>query len=74
MDELNWNEYWKIAEYLEKAFPDTDVLNLTREGALRLVRRIPNFSDTLTPSDTVVDSLIYSWLDLRNGTEGDTTV
>jgi len=74
MDELNWNEYWKIAEYLENAFPETDVLNLSRKDALQLVRQIPNFSDTSTPSDTLVDSLIYSWLDLRNGTEGDTTV
>ena len=74
MDKLNWNEYWKMAEYMEKAFPDTDVLNLSRKDALHLVRQIPNFSDTLAPSDTLVDALITSWLDLRNGAEGNTTV
>ncbi|OPZ78118.1 MAG: hypothetical protein BWY78_00729 [Alphaproteobacteria bacterium ADurb.Bin438] len=69
MTKLSWNEYWNIAKTLEEMFPETELSNIKRVDVLKLVRQIPNFTDTLNPTKDDINSLIYSWLDLRNPEE-----
>lgn len=63
---LNWNNYGTLAILLNQAYPDEDMIAISENRILDLVKNLPNFTDQSEPDEGVIDSIIYTWISLND--------
>lgn len=65
---LNWKDTAELAEALDKAHPDADLVNLEADDVRKMVGDLPHFEDTAeSADDDTVESVIRFWILLENG-------
>lgn len=63
---LNWNNYGTLAILLNQANPNEDMIAISEDRILELVKNLPNFTDQSEPDEGVIDSIIYTWISLND--------
>jgi FeS assembly protein IscX len=70
MDPMRWNEYVLIAESLEEHYPDADLVLMTDDELVQLVRGLPGFSGKeQPPPEDILTAILAVWSQLRSETE-----
>jgi hypothetical protein len=70
MAPLNWNNYGTIAILLNQNYPDEDLLAISPNRVVELVKAFSNFKDLSEPDNDTIDSIIYTWISLADENDG----
>ena len=63
---LGWNNYGTLAILLNHLYPDEDLVSINQKRVDELSRQLPNFSDTASPDDDIINSILYTWIGLTD--------
>jgi FeS assembly protein IscX len=67
---VNWNNFGTIAILLNNRFPDEDLVAISPERIIEMVKELPNFDNTTPPDEYTLDSVIYTWISLNDDDPG----
>lgn len=68
---LRWNNGVEIAQALEKEYAGTDRLSLSLPDLEIMIRNLPYFMDNDPANDKVLQSILWTWMRLSHGDDGD---
>lgn len=68
---LRWNNSAEIAQALEKEYAGTDRLSLSLPDLEIMIRNLPCFMDNSPANDKVLQSILWTWMRLSHGDDGD---
>ncbi len=67
---VNWNNFGTIAILLNNLFPDEDLVAISPERIIEMVKEFPNFDNSTPPDEDTLDSVIYTWISLTDDDQG----
>lgn len=67
---INWNNFGTIAILLNNRFPDEDLVAISPERIIEMVKEFQNFDNDTPPDDDILDSVIYTWISLNDDDSG----
>lgn len=67
---VNWNNFGTIAILLNNRFPDEDLVAISPERIIEMVKEFPNFDNNTPPDEYALDSVIYTWISLNDDDSG----
>lgn len=67
---VSWNNFGTIAILLNNRFPNEDLVAISPERIIEMVKEFHNFDYNTPPDENTLDSVIYTWISLNDDDSG----